>query len=208
MGAALGAYRRYRELPQSGASGRLTEVVDERWIENCVGLTGWTMGLDIATANFAAGIARAFPEMLTERARRSRERRHCDHPESGDRHPQRSVSWHAADQKARGVGFCGLVSSRGRWANQLAFFRDRLELRAPATVGRRARPSRHTATARSSGRAQRSTLRPHWIRIGSPTGGDVRDVNDGDWSRPRWNGRVRRSYGGANSRGCVNWELQ
>lgn len=66
MGAALDAYRRYRELLQSGAYGRLTEVVDERWIENCVGLTGWTVGLDIATANFAAGIARAFPELHTE----------------------------------------------------------------------------------------------------------------------------------------------
>jgi predicted ester cyclase len=60
MGAALTAYRRYRELLQAGAYGRLTEVVDERWIENCVGLTGWTAGLDIATANFTAGIARAF----------------------------------------------------------------------------------------------------------------------------------------------------
>lgn len=59
MGAALAAYRRYREL-QAGAHGRLTEVVDERWIENCVGLTGWTAGLVVATANFAAGIAHAF----------------------------------------------------------------------------------------------------------------------------------------------------
>lgn len=66
MGAALGAYRRYRELLQTGASGRLTEVVDERWIENCVGLTGWTVGLDIATANFAAGIARAFSGLNAE----------------------------------------------------------------------------------------------------------------------------------------------
>jgi hypothetical protein len=56
MGVALGAYRRYRELLPTGASGRLTEVIDEKWIENCVGLTGWTVGLDIATANFAAGM--------------------------------------------------------------------------------------------------------------------------------------------------------
>lgn len=40
MGAALATYRRYRELLQTGAYGRLTEVVDEKWIENCVGLTG------------------------------------------------------------------------------------------------------------------------------------------------------------------------
>lgn len=39
LGPALGVYRRYRELIQTGACGRLTEVVDERWIENCVGLT-------------------------------------------------------------------------------------------------------------------------------------------------------------------------
>lgn len=185
MDTALDADRRYRELLQSGAYGRLTEVVDERWIENCVGLTGWTVGLDIATVNFAAGIARAFPELHAEE---------LDVLEKDDTVIIRGratashsgpFSWRAADQKARGVGFCGLVSSRGRWANQLAFFRDRLELRAPATVGRRARPSRHTDTARSSGRAQRSALRPHWIRIGSRLqGGDVRDVNDGDWSGP------------------------
>ena len=66
MGATLGAYRRYRELLQAGAYGRLTEVVDERWIENCVGLTGWTTGLDIATANFAAGIGRAFSGLHIE----------------------------------------------------------------------------------------------------------------------------------------------
>lgn len=66
MGAALATYRRYRELLQTGAYGRLTEVVDEKWIENCVGLTGWTVGLDIATANFAAGIARAFSGLNAE----------------------------------------------------------------------------------------------------------------------------------------------
>lgn len=48
------------------AYGRLTEVVDEKWIENCVGLTGWTVGLAIATANFAAGFARAFSGLNAE----------------------------------------------------------------------------------------------------------------------------------------------
>ena len=30
----------------------------EKWVENCVGLTGWTLGLDTPTANFAVRIAR------------------------------------------------------------------------------------------------------------------------------------------------------
>ena len=37
----------------------------EKWVENCVGLTGWTLGLKTATANFAAGIARS--AVLAER---------------------------------------------------------------------------------------------------------------------------------------------
>jgi hypothetical protein len=42
---------------------RLTEAADEPWVETCVGLTGWTISLDIAAANFAAGIAGAFSEL-------------------------------------------------------------------------------------------------------------------------------------------------
>jgi hypothetical protein len=60
MGKALHAYRRYRELADRGEFGRLGEVLDENWIENCLGLTGWTLGLDIALTNLQAGFGRAF----------------------------------------------------------------------------------------------------------------------------------------------------
>jgi predicted ester cyclase len=38
-------------------------VVDtENYMENCVGLTGWTIGLDIALTNFTQGIATALTD--------------------------------------------------------------------------------------------------------------------------------------------------
>ncbi|GEM_PF-832326 len=63
MGKALRAYRRYRELTEHGEFHRLGEVLDENWIENCLGLTGWTLGLDIALANLQAGFGRAFSDL-------------------------------------------------------------------------------------------------------------------------------------------------
>ena len=60
MGKALQAYRRYRELADRGEFSRVGEVLDENWIENCLGLTGWTLGLDIALANLQAGFGQAF----------------------------------------------------------------------------------------------------------------------------------------------------
>jgi predicted ester cyclase len=44
-------------------------------VETCVGLTGWTRGLDIATANLAAGIGAAFTDLRAEE---------YDHIEDGD----------------------------------------------------------------------------------------------------------------------------
>lgn len=64
--SVLDTYRRYRQLVLAGTYQRLPEVVDEKWVENCVGLTGWTIGLDVAAANFAAGIGRAFSELSNE----------------------------------------------------------------------------------------------------------------------------------------------
>ena len=67
MGNALDAYRRYRDLVAGGAFDRLTEVLDEDWVENCLGLTGWTLGLDVALANLQAGFGQAFSELeITE----------------------------------------------------------------------------------------------------------------------------------------------
>ena len=63
MGKALDAYRRYRELVAHGQFDRLTEVLDERWVENCLGLTGWTVGLDVALANLQAGFGQAFSNL-------------------------------------------------------------------------------------------------------------------------------------------------
>lgn len=63
MGKVLDTYRRYRALLAAGDFAHLTEVVDENWVENCVGLTGWTIGLDVAVANFSAGIAAAFSSL-------------------------------------------------------------------------------------------------------------------------------------------------
>ena len=51
MGMALQAYRWYRELADRGEFRRVSEVLDENWIENCLGLTGRTPGLDTALAN-------------------------------------------------------------------------------------------------------------------------------------------------------------
>jgi predicted ester cyclase len=63
MGKALDAYRRYRDLAARGEFDRLTEVLDEGWVENCLGLTGWTLGLDIALANLQAGFGQAFGDL-------------------------------------------------------------------------------------------------------------------------------------------------
>jgi hypothetical protein len=51
MGRSRQAYRRYRELAGRGEFHRVGEVLDQNWIENCLGLTGWTLGRDIALAN-------------------------------------------------------------------------------------------------------------------------------------------------------------
>ena len=50
MGKVRDTYNRYRELLFSGDFAHLTEVVDEDFVETCVGLTGWTRGLDTSAA--------------------------------------------------------------------------------------------------------------------------------------------------------------
>ena len=75
MGKVLDTYNRYRELLFTGDYAHLTDVVDEDFVETCVGLTGWTRGLDIAPANFAAGIGAAFTDLVAEE---------YDHIEDGD----------------------------------------------------------------------------------------------------------------------------
>jgi predicted ester cyclase len=75
MGKVLDTYNRYRELLFSGDFAHLTDVVNEDFVETCVGLTGWTRGLDIAATNFAAGIGAAFPDLTSQE---------YDHIEDGD----------------------------------------------------------------------------------------------------------------------------
>ena len=75
MGRVRDTYNRYRELLITGDLNHLTDVADEDFVETCVGLTGWTRGLDIAAANFAGGIGAAFPDLSAEE---------YDHIEDGD----------------------------------------------------------------------------------------------------------------------------
>ena len=67
MGAALTAYRTYLDHLTNGRFDRLDEVVDaEHYVENYVGLTGWTIGLDVALANLQSGLLRAFSDLASE----------------------------------------------------------------------------------------------------------------------------------------------
>lgn len=65
MGRALDAYRRYRMIADRGELDRLSEVIDDDFVENCIGLTGWTVGLDVAVANLRAGVGQAFSDRHT-----------------------------------------------------------------------------------------------------------------------------------------------
>ncbi|GAA3433314.1 ester cyclase [Kutzneria kofuensis] len=62
MGKMLDTYRRYRAILDGGEYDRLSEVLDENLVENCLGLTGWTVGVDTAMANFNAGYGAAFTD--------------------------------------------------------------------------------------------------------------------------------------------------
>jgi predicted ester cyclase len=67
MGAALTAYRTFLDHLRNGRFDQLEEVVDaEHYVENTVGFTGWTIGLDMALANLQSGLLRAFSDLDTE----------------------------------------------------------------------------------------------------------------------------------------------
>ena len=67
MPSPLETYRRFGEYLREGRYDRFAEVVDpEGYVENCVGMTGWTIGLDIAVANFTQGIARALTDLASD----------------------------------------------------------------------------------------------------------------------------------------------
>ena len=63
----LSVYRRFKEYLLRGQFERLGEVVDvDGYTENCVGLTGWTTGLQTALNNFVQGISAAMTDMAAE----------------------------------------------------------------------------------------------------------------------------------------------
>jgi predicted ester cyclase len=64
MKRPLEIYHRFQQLLFAGDFARLGEVVDiEGYTENCVGITGWTTGLQIAAANFQKAFAPAFRDL-------------------------------------------------------------------------------------------------------------------------------------------------
>jgi hypothetical protein len=159
MGATLDVYRRYRELLRIGAYDRLTETADEQWVETCVGLTGWTIGLDIAAANFAAGIASAFSEL---------EPTELDVVEKDDflviRGKNTAVHTGpflgiAPTHQTRHAGVRGHVPRRCGRPTQLACVRHGLELCAAPAVGHGARPSHRSDTTCRARREREVTPR-------------------------------------------------
>jgi hypothetical protein len=57
----LATYRAFVAALASGQFDELPTYVDpDAYTESCVGLTGWTIGLDVALANYQFGIAAAF----------------------------------------------------------------------------------------------------------------------------------------------------
>ena len=60
----LEVYRRFQSYLLRGEFARVGEVADmDGYTENCVGLTGWTTGLQIALRNFQENIATRLTDM-------------------------------------------------------------------------------------------------------------------------------------------------
>ena len=60
----LEVYRRFQSYLLNGEFARVGEVADvDGYTENCVGLTGWTTGLQIALRNFQENIASRLTDM-------------------------------------------------------------------------------------------------------------------------------------------------
>jgi predicted ester cyclase len=63
--APLDVYRQFQSFLLNGEYGRLAEVADlDRYTEHCVGLTGWTTGLQAALRNFQENIASRLTGMV------------------------------------------------------------------------------------------------------------------------------------------------
>ena len=60
----LEVYRRFQSYLLNGEFARVGEVADvDGYTENCVGLTGWTTGLQVALRNFQENIASRLTDM-------------------------------------------------------------------------------------------------------------------------------------------------
>ena len=60
----LEVYRRFQSYLLHGEFARVGEVADvDGYTENCVGLTGWTTGLQVALRNFQENIASRLTDM-------------------------------------------------------------------------------------------------------------------------------------------------
>jgi predicted ester cyclase len=60
----LQVYRRFQSYLLRGEFARVGEVADvDGYTENCVGLTGWTTGLQVALRNFQENIASRLTDM-------------------------------------------------------------------------------------------------------------------------------------------------
>ena len=60
----LQVYRRFQSYLLNGEFARVGEVADvDGYTENCVGLTGWTTGLQVALRNFQENIASRLTDM-------------------------------------------------------------------------------------------------------------------------------------------------
>jgi predicted ester cyclase len=63
--APLDVYRRFQSFLINGEYGRLAEVADmDGYTERCVGLTGWTIGLQAALRNFQENVASRLTGMV------------------------------------------------------------------------------------------------------------------------------------------------
>jgi predicted ester cyclase len=65
VSAPLDVYRQFQSFLINGEYGRLAEVADmDGYTEQCVGLTGWTTGLQVALRNFQENVASRLTGMV------------------------------------------------------------------------------------------------------------------------------------------------
>ena len=64
MASPLEIYSAYQQRLQAQDYARLGEVVDlQGYTENCLGLTGWTTGFEVALQNYARNILGPFTDL-------------------------------------------------------------------------------------------------------------------------------------------------